>query len=111
MAAADDGYIQLKGICSRLSSLLASEVNVFQGGLFNEVRAVAHLMCRISSAFAEIIYDLNVFKDVQGQDPKETPFDEVEGLLRDCNAFNDRLWRILEAIEPTPVPALRKGKS
>lgn len=94
-----------------MSNLLASEVDVFQESLFDEIRVVARLMCRISSAFAEIIYDLNVFKDVQGQDPKETPLDEVEGTLRDCNAFNDRLWQILEAIEPTPVPALRKGKS
>ncbi len=111
LATANDEHIRLKGICSRLSSLLLSEVDVFQEDLFDGVRMVARLMSRVSSAFTEIIYDLNVFRDIQGQVPKETPLDAVEGRSRDCNTFKDNLWKVLGDIEATPVPVLRKGES
>lgn len=110
MATGIDGCLRLKNICSRLRSLGTIGVDIFQKNFFDKIRDVTRLTCRLSGALTEVKHDLNIFGELQKRRARETPITEVEGYLEKCNALKDDLLRIQDAVEITPLPALRKGE-
>ncbi|KAF9454871.1 midasin [Macrolepiota fuliginosa MF-IS2] len=110
LAMGSKGFIRLRNICSRLHGLSAVDVELLQMDLFDQVRDITHLTCRLAAALTEVVHDLNIFREMQKRDVKGTPIHEAEGYLERCAALKVSLLQIHDAVQTTPLPALRKDE-